>query len=384
MSYGLTWFIHPLEKAIKVSDYLKISFDNPRTEKEVALVKNYIESSYKAATSFKFPPSFENDEDNEKFVSLGGMIKQLISSYESDYANNLAEYHNIECVYELMARIWVIIRFDDEGSEKVLSEQFQLINKEDDRKHLVLLDDDHPLVKNEYLLENYSYLLSLLTNKKDDGYTGKSFVISGRNEIAEAFPNKHIPMYFLYQNLISSEHNVDMEKEPFHFSSTLERVLKLSKLIDKVIVSKEKEKIEYISYLLRTAGNEINDEKHQLVILVSIIELLLTHNPNFNRFNVEDSISKQFQLKASILIYENDKTKDVFSIQKRLKTIYSQRSNIAHGNFEEVNKYIKNLNKKDGEEEYFSDLISDLYSYISAILEEYIKNPSYINFLKQG
>ncbi|NOR71586.1 MAG: hypothetical protein GQ532_18180 [Methylomarinum sp.] len=99
---------------------------------------------------------------------------------------------------------------------------------------------------------------------------------------------------------------------------------------------------------------------------------------------MEDSISKQFQLKASVLIYGNDKQNDINRIQKRLKTIYEQRSNIAHGNFSQVNKYINSLCKKEGEEECFYDLINELYVYVKVIIEEYIKDPNYIKFLKDN
>jgi hypothetical protein len=111
---------------------------------------------------------------------------------------------------------------------------------------------------------------------------------------------------------------------------------------------------------------------------------LLTHNPDFSRFNVEDSISKQFQLKASILIYLNNKTRSINAVKNRLRTIYQQRSNIAHGNFQAVEKYIQSLSKKEGEEEYFDDLIVDLYGYVRAILEEYLKDQALVEFLKNN
>jgi hypothetical protein len=49
-----------------------------------------------------------------------------------------------------------------------------------------------------------------------------------------------------------------------------------------------------------------------------------------------------------------------------------------------VEKYINNLSKKKGEEEYFEELVSDLYYYIRAILEEYLKDLPFIEFLKEA
>lgn len=387
MSFCLTNFIHPLKSSIAISEYVGISFDNPRTEEEVALIAEYIRSSYESASLLKFSPYFDNEEENEKYITLDGIISNLFKKYSSEtYESELFRSYDRENIYEFMAKIWVIARFDDEGSRQELIEQYDSIEKEEDTGYLTILEDNHPLVKNENLLNSYSYLLSLLTYINDEEYFGESFIIAGYDEIHDGFPHRHIPRYFLH--LISLKVNFDqiesLSKDQSYFPATVERILKISKQLDSLLKTREKEKIEYISSLLRTASSDIDDEKHKLVVLVSIIELLLTHNPNFNRFNIEDSISKQFQLKASILIYANNKDVDIKSIQKRLKIIYAQRSNIAHGNFSELNKYLKNLSKKDGEEEYFSDLIYDLYQYIKAIINEYIKDPNYINFLKEN
>lgn len=387
MSFCLTNFIHPLESSIAISEYIGISFDNPRTREEIALVAEYIRSSYESGSSFKFPPFFDNEEENKKYITLDGIICDLFKKFSFDtYEAELFKSYDRENLYEFMAKMWVIARFDDKGSRQELIEQYESIEKEEGKRYLTILEDDHPLVRNENLLNSYSYLLSLLTYINDEDYFGESFIIAGFDEIKDGFPHRHIPKHFLY--LAFLKNNIDqterLSKEQSYFPATVDRILKISKQLDALLKTGEKEKIEYISSLLRTAGSDISDEKHRLVVLVSIIELLLTHNPNFNRFNIEDSISKQFQLKASILIYANDKDVDIKSIQKRLKTIYTQRSNIAHGNFSELNKYLRNLNKKEGEEEYFSDLISDLYQYIKAIINEYIKDPDYINFLKEN
>jgi hypothetical protein len=138
----------------------------------------------------------------------------------------------------------------------------------------------------------------------------------------------------------------------------------------------------YIGGLLKIIGHETRDSRIRLLLLTSILELILTHNPDSSRFNVEDSINKQFQLKASILVYLNDKTKEINSIKKRLKIIYQQRSNIVHGNFKELDKYISNLPKKEGQEECFDSLIGDAYSFVRAVLEELLKDQSFVDFLK--
>jgi len=166
--------------------------------------------------------------------------------------------------------------------------------------------------------------------------------------------------------------------------SALSGLQKVAQRLDKAFEDGLTEKMLYIGGVLKIASHDTRDVKIGLVMLTSIIELLLTHSPNTNRFNVEDSISKQFQLKASILIYLNDKSEDISYIKKRLKTIYEQRSNVAHGNFGEIHKFVSKLSKKEGEEEYFEDLKSDLYRYVRAILEEYLKDRAFTDFLKEN
>ncbi len=84
------------------------------------------------------------------------------------------------------------------------------------------------------------------------------------------------------------------------------------------------------------------------------------------------------------MVYLNDKTVDINAVKSRLKTIYQQRSNIVHGNFFAVNKYISSLSKKEGKEEYFDEIVVDLYKYVRAVSEEYLKDISFVDFLKEN
>lgn len=385
MSFSLTSYIYPFEGELLLSDYLKISLDNPRTKEEVSIVEKYIKKSL--LSSGTFPPYYDDESENRDFVSLDSIINRFIKNYSDEtYIKNFFSKYSRDKVYEFIAKMWVIVRFDDEGSEEELKKDFESISPKDGYATLILLEDDHPLVRNENLLESYSYLLSLLVNTQGGEYMGNSFFIAKNDEIREGFPNKYIFNHFTmfaFGAYRRDQYDED-ESKWLLFPAIKNEILEVAKKLEVLFSSSEKEKIEYISSLLRTAGTEIDNEKHKLVVLVSIIEMLLTHNPNFSRFNVEDSINKQFQLKASIVVYKNNSSIDINALQKRLRLIYAQRSNVAHGNFKDLNKYINGLCKQEGKEEYFEDLISDLYIYIRAIIEEYIKDPVYINFLKSS
>ena len=106
---------------------------------------------------------------------------------------------------------------------------------------------------------------------------------------------------------------------------------------------------------------------------MSIIEFILTRNPDSNRFNVEDSISRQFKLKASIAIYQFDNREYLDEISTNLKEIYSLRSTVAHGGFIDKEQHDK-----------FVDSIYSLYNYIRAIMSMYIKDSEFIDYLKDN
>lgn len=351
------------------------------------MIKHCIQSSYEIDGPFNFPPYFENENDHAEYVSLDRMVQELFETHSKNtYFLELAKQYDRNDIFDFLAKIWVIVRFDDEGTQKELRRYHDRQRSEGNSKYITMLDDDHPLVKNEKLLRDHSYLLSLLTYQGPNSYNGESFVIAEQYEIAESFPLMHLPRHFM-MSIFSHLHRDEPElsvREPSYFPAASKAIIKVGQRLDHLMESRDKTKIEYLSSLLRAAGQHGIDERHRLVVLVSIIEMLVTHSPDFNRFNVEDSISKQFQLKASLLIYANDNSLDLDVIKRRLKTIYTQRSNIAHGNFNELNKYIRGLSKKDGAEEHFFDLIEDLYSYLKAIILEFIKNPTYVDFLKKN
>lgn len=123
---------------------------------------------------------------------------------------------------------------------------------------------------------------------------------------------------------------------------------------------------------------------YNFVGMVSIIELLLTHNPNYNRFNVEDSITQQFTQKTLFLLYLSDNSIDLDFFKILLKTIYGIRSNIAHGSICTIcakgntfYNYIKS-NKSTEFESYTIDeqlyFFRKLYYITCRVIEMYIKH----------
>ena len=246
-----------------------------------------------------------------------------------------------------------------------------------------LLEDDHPLVMKPALLGNFCCLLSLLIHTERNSYSGRHTLLARHEAVDLRQPSFQIQQDFLMFGMSSLDYPNEGEELRWRFfpyaRGEIERVVaQLNSAFDGGL----EEQLLYIGGLLKLISHETNDNKIRLLLLTSILELILTHNPDSNRFNVEESINKQFQLKTSILVYLNDKSKEIDSVKKRLKTIYQQRSNIVHGNFKALDKYISSLPKREGKEEDFDSLINDAYSFVRAVLEELLKDQGFVEFLK--
>lgn len=134
-----------------------------------------------------------------------------------------------------------------------------------------------------------------------------------------------------------------------------------------------KQKILHIGNRLKTSYEHLHDPELMLLLLVGNIEYLLTRNPDTNRFNVEDSISRQFKLKCAIIIHNQDTDYDLVQLNKELGIIYSQRSDFAHGNY-----------KSDFKIENVLDSVYSLYKFNKYIISEFIEDRALIECLKDN
>lgn len=385
MNFFITCYIYPLREKIVFSEELGFSFDNPRNMLEIELVKAYWEKacsgieknkgfSIKEGSLFSFEPLLLAFRD--KFALIDKYVSEVFMSYSG------------EDFFGFLARITILAYFDGEGETSRTDNKIQTLQEASKENVFVLLEDEHPIEVNSRKLLHYSALLSILSHSENEDYNGLSFLPDDeRVEIFEP-PFYVVINYFLFGKFAltySEDKPEDLEGERgwTFWPYAQDTLLSNSQILDKAFREGVGDKLLYIGNVLRLAKHT-SDIKVRIMMLTSIIELLLTHNPSAERFNVEDSINKQFQLKAGILIYLNDKRRDINAVRKRLRTIYQQRSNIAHGNFGELDKYVRGLSKKEGEEEYLDNLASDLYVYIRAILEEYLRDRKFVEFLKDG
>jgi len=390
MNFLLTKYIYPLQDKRVLSQKLNIALDNPRTIEEIEAVAEYLRYSESAKHAdydhnWRLPLTEEVEECESELLTLDGIVSSFLNRYASldTFVKKFHKENQENDVFTTLAKMWVVARYDDEGQIQVLREEALELSEEGERGFF-LLEDDHPIVKNSKTLVNYSYLISLLIHMEGEEYFGKTFLLHySENTIRQLKVDKWLNQQLVFFGFFVSSTVEKQDPLDWLFYPNINtKIYKIAEALDTVLDEVSGEKLLYAANLLKVAGKDVEDEKVMLMVLVGIIELLLTHSPDFSRFNVEDSISKQFKLKTSILVYLNNRNRNLEQIKSRLGVIYSQRSNIAHGNFKQLDKYIKGLSKREGEEEYFEDLIHDVYEYLRAILHEYIKDRDFVEFLK--
>jgi hypothetical protein len=382
-NFLLTSYFYPLSESITLSDSLRFTFDNPRTDKEIDYVKKFITDQYESGLVSVLPPHSKED-----IATLETVVKSFRDAYsrEDKYVRDFFKGYKRKNLIDYLTMMWCVIRFDDEGETQRIEESYEEMRGKG-QKGFVLLDKDHPIIRNSEALVNYCNLLSLLAHMERKDYYGRSFILDP-DQLSERILLKNFTLHLAM--LYTANH--DYQARPGHLDNLSwffswvygsKELLKDALILEKALQNGQAAQLLYIGNLLGIA-NQTHDENIKVLILTSIIELLVTRNPDTSRFNVEDSINKQFQLKAGTLIFLNNKENDIDLLKRRLKTIYQQRSNIAHGNFAELENYKRKLSKKEDEEEYFQDLVVDLYSYVRAILEEYLKDPKFVEFIKAG
>ena len=237
---------------------------------------------------------------------------------------------------------------------------------------------------------NYCQVISILANNRDR-YYGNSFVLT--NKAYEVFyPSRNQDVYriiesYAGQNSLFKEDNrgttwlywFDGHEEIINSAKKLETLI-----IQDIVVEKQskkrlsqkqtpKQKLLHAGSFYRMANQHIENPETMLLLLVSAIEYLLTRNPDSNRFNVEDSISKQFKLKCGIIIHLQDSNYDLPELNKKLQKTYSQRSDLAHGNY-----------KEDFDMQDVADSVFELFKFNKHIVNEYIDDRNLVDYLKDN
>lgn len=353
MYYGfiLTYCMYPIDKKLELKN---CCFDNPRTSQEIKAVAqilkkaNYIEN-------MPIPETYE--QFGKEVINLEMVVDKYFEKYNLDrkylYTKNGKKYSDI---YYKMAKNWVILRYDP-------NYDFQY--------------SDYGYKKYKEII-SYINLLTFLSFSeslcgKDGFLIPESFDFFGIKSIDKTIQNIIINLLVLSAVRTDEEETNDVKF--CIFNKTYNKFLELENLI------KKSGKEEVINYIADNISNYISmeDKKMRIMSLVSILELLLTHKPDSNRYNIEDSIRKQFCNKILILLYLNYKNINYVEEEKYLLMVYDLRSAIAHGSFEQIDMIAKKMdrwffnNSTDYKEYYEGFNIDIVFEYIEESLEKYVR-----------
>jgi hypothetical protein len=385
MSFLFTSWIYPLKSPIVLLENPRFALDNARSYEEIQQVASLLRDSYQDQLANFFPPLAE-----EGVTSLDWMVSAFRKRFGTadSYIEEVLSDHSPETVFESFARIWVLARYDDEGQEEILGRASNDMRK-DGQEGFFLLEDDHPIIRNSTELWNYLSLLSVLIHSEDDEYFGRPILISSTDYPGQrrAFDENLWRIAFIMFSIAitSDDEGIRSDKLAWTcFPCVNNRLLDVRDSVSRAFGAGNGELLMYIGNILRVVQHDARDVRVRFLLLISLLELLLTHNPDTTRYNVEDSISRQFNLKTGILVHLQHPNLDLSAIEKRLKRLYSLRSAIAHGNFKEIEKYIQRLNKNAEKEGYFDDVVADAYFYLRAVLEQLLRDAEFVRFIKRS
>lgn len=382
MTFALTKYIYPLESEIVLSKTLGFSLDNPRNDSELEIIKDFIsetlEERDREVTSKMAPLPIRVAS------SLDDLEKKLEENGKDEYALNYYKKNNEKSILDILAETWIIVRIPDQ-------EEFSTFHKNFDKLwRTVMSREESSYTKTFKDLSDYCHLLSLLAND-DEQYHGETFLLSS-NPYELFFKAKNRKVFraienFLNYNFLILHENratdwlywIDGYEKLIKESSHLETLMIQDKIKEdgkKIRQSQKqspKQKLLHIGSLLKTSYDHLKDPELMLLILVGIIEYLVTRNPDNNKFNVEDSISKQFNLKCAVLIHNKHPEYDMIKLNADLKRIYSQRSDFAHGNY-----------KEDFKVDEIVESVFLLFGFNKCILNEYIDDRQLVEYLKDN
>ena len=353
MYYGfiLTNCMYPIDKRLELKN---CCFDNPRTSQEIRAVAqilkkaNYIEN-------IPIPETYE--QFGKEVINLEMIVDKYFERYNLNkkylYTRNGKKYSDI---YYKMAKNWVILRYDTNC-------EFQ--------------NSDYGYKKYKEII-SYIDLLTFLSfpegSYRNNGLLiPESFDFFEIKSIDKTIHNIIINLLVLSTARTDEEENNNVKF--CIFNKIYHKFLESENLIMK------SEKNEVINYIADNISNYISmeDKKMRIMSLVSILELLLTHKPDSNRYNIEDSIRKQFCNKILILLYLNYKNINYVEEERYLLMIYDLRSAIAHGNFEQIDTIAKKmdkwlLNNSIDYKKYYEGFDTDIvFEYIEESLEKYVR-----------
>lgn len=334
----LTNYAYPIDKKNIKPFFDGIYFDNPRTNEEIKYVANLLKKINREET--RLPE--EQYQVGEGYLTLRMVVETFFTNNSNDeivknfYKKNGKEKN----IYRLLAKMWVIVRCDTILDKEELKGFFtikvsdSIIEREQEQDTIPPLNYNSV---NYDIISQYLKFISFVISNNDSMFI--PLLIDNKYGFLEKNADSHI--FSILLTIFTNRRNKPKDIPYCTFNYTFIEIMKLVDLIgDKYSTQKFRHICRVLDNISYTNDNNIN-----LLSLISIIEMLLTHNPENSKFNVEESITRQFIHKTVFLLYENDNKIDITKTTEELKLAYRLRSDITHGNFESINKTMEKLHK---------------------------------------
>lgn len=368
--------VFPLKKKIVLSKKWGIELDNPKTNEEIEFVRHFIKSQIEFQRTKKLEEYFLMS-DNKAIVHqkyLEQSLKNLENQHKDNpfFDNSFMRRSKSGNYYDCLIKSWLIVRFEDKGFFKDLRKFSREVRKKDRHSFVMLEGNELGLQREERTLK-YISIIDLLFLDKFRGRLKKTIILTDDKPIL------HTEL-FIYITGIAHGRTVHKEFDYFTIADNLPRIIELSEQIEK-IPDEQAEKVFFVGESIKSINEHHLESRMMFVTLIGILEFLLTHNPDAYRFNVEDSIRKQFQLKVGIVV--NKYTgEDLGSLSTKLKNMYDIRSAIAHGDFISLKSMINKRRKGRKDFDVF-DLVEEAFEYVSTVVRSYCCEPNFVESLKK-
>ena len=383
----MTYSMFQLKTPLKIlNDFY---FDNPRSEAEINEVARSLEkANYLSGIIPSVNSQISIDEQFD--ISLENLNYEFDSKFrEIDNDLDVKEEITEENIYKVLAKKWVVLRFSD---EKINRCQLNVIEE--------IATNDNTLRKRQYLKYiNASRLMNILSfisleNSIDYEHSiilPNSFGLVNINYNEEQLKNLPISLFMMLRQGEEGYNPNDFKECRFDL------VYDKLKQCENLLIDKKDDKlVDYVASSLEIY-QDMCDVKMRITSLVSIIELLIAHNPDSSRYNIEDSIRKQFANKILTILHLNNEVTNWRELQKLLILIYDLRSAITHGSFDNIDiicdKVFKWQQKNDvdsirydgtfNKNEVLLYVNSLLKSYLRVILRHYLSDKVLFEILKQ-
>ena len=173
MGLLLTFYIYPIREKITLSHRLGYHLDNPRTDEEVLAVKGLLVDVHS-----KYEPVVPIQSE-EPIITIANTLEQFYTVFaqEDEYVKSFFDQFKEGDIFELVARMWIVIRFDENTERQVFPADIEGFTQ-DSEVMFKLREEGEIQVGIPDDLIKYGHLISLLIREEEKIHNIESFIIN--------------------------------------------------------------------------------------------------------------------------------------------------------------------------------------------------------------